>query len=181
MIRIPSKFIQKNWLVILVAVIAFRFILIEIATYVVYQLAWYVTDSSAGAYYIGEPYGYELINWDSNLKRVTYGLYGLAFCIEVICIHIILKFKAKHFKAISPIASIAFLLSFPTFTSWSIEIPCERVNIFGFGCSRSIELIAPIIMSNNPVYIIISGAISLIGIKLYAKYFQYYLTHENNS
>lgn len=181
MIRNYFNFIQKNWLTLFVGVIAFRVILTKISTYVVYRLAWYVTGSVAGRYYIGSPYGYDLIDWNARLKAMAYGIYGVAFIVEVIFIHIILQSKYRHHKFIYPVAGVAFFLSFPALTSWSIEVPCERVDVFGFGCARSIELIAPIGLSSSPLHIIPSAVAALICMKLYGKYLQHHSTYKINS
>lgn len=103
-------------------------------------------------------------------KLLSYAIYAVLFIVELISLHLIVKAKSSYFKSTLPLASIVFLLSFPTLTRWSIDVPCEKIDIFGFGCSCSIELTAPIILSSSPVYTILSAGVAVISIKLYAKF-----------
>lgn len=139
-------------------VIALRFIVYGIAKSLLYFIAWYITDSNASDVN-------SLINWDAELKTFVYCLYGVGFLIEIIYFHLIF-IKRQTTKMQNRIMAGIFVLSFPTIASWPIEYTCGGA--FG-NCTRYLDVVTPLLLSNNPIYMSISILIALTVVTMYSK------------
>ena len=176
--NLPIPFLRKNIIVIVAALILLHIISTEIARFAVNYLAMNVTDSIAPRFYTGTPYDYALIHWDEKLKKLTYGIFGAIILFEIILIHIIhlaLMTKKRLSKPTTYITVVIFLLSFPTVTNWSISISCEGPSILS--CAKTLYVVTPIIMSNNPIFITISLILALFIVNIYFRF----LLRENSN
>jgi hypothetical protein len=123
--------------------------------------AWNITNSDASDVN-------SLINWDEALKRTTYSYYGVIFIIEIVFIHLLLK-KNKYTKTVNRILAAVFILSSPSITSWNIAFTCGGA--MG-NCQRTLDVITPVVMSINPLYISISVFCATIIVLIYSKIYK---------
>ena len=92
--------------------------------------------------------------WDISLQIFTYSLYAAIFFIVTISLIFIWK-KYKSLLFIKNIVVVIFIMIFPTHTFWGVASECGG---FG-GCSNGnyFNIVTPVIMSINPIAMIISG------------------------
>ena len=151
--------LKRKQLIILSSIGTFlmlHFLITAIARYAVHFIAWNITDSYAAK---GSN---SLINWDIPLMSFTYTLYAAFFIIGIIYLHLLLK-NPKNTTNIKRIILGIYILSFPTIRSWRID--CS--DFYG-NCPDSLQLVTPIVMSINPIYIFISIITAILVLKIYS-------------
>ncbi|MCL6417376.1 hypothetical protein MIB92_17080 [Aestuariirhabdus sp. Z084] len=128
-------------------------------------LAGYITNSCAFDDAVGRCSKFK---WDSDLMIAAYISYALVMTGVIIASMKILNSKAS--RLIKQAAITAYVLSFPTYTHWGVASICKG---FG-GCSVAyhIELITPLIMSTNPIPMLISLGIAGGSAWLYSRCFK---------
>jgi hypothetical protein len=153
--------LDRKYLIVLNVIggiIVLRFIVYGLALSLLYFIAWYITNSNASDVN-------SLINWDTELKVFVYCLYGIGLLIEIIYLHLIIV-KRQTTKMQKRIMVGIFVLSFPTITSWPIEYTCGGA--MG-NCTGYLDVVTPLLLSNNPIYMSISILIALTIVTMYAK------------
>ncbi len=139
-------------------------ILREFASVIIHYIAYNITDShNPGFCTVCRT----KTRWDANLKMAAYLLYATFYIIIVL---VILAIRKRHndSQKTQVLLSSIFILSSPTITSWPVSRFCDHYEWnFITGCSYGVQVITPIIMSINPVNILISTIVAYCIIKLY--------------
>ncbi len=164
---ITIKTCLKSLGYLILAVILFLVIgalLREFSSIIIHYIAYNITDSTnSGECFVCR----SRTRWDTNLKIAAYLLYATIYTIIILAILAIRK-RYKHSQKIQILLSSIFILSSPTITSWPVSRFCDHYEWnFFTGCSYAVQVITPIIMSINPVNILISTIAAYCIIKLY--------------
>jgi len=141
------------------ALIILHFGLTEIARAVVHIVAHYLTNSVVGG-------SNSRINWDAALSQTVYVIYGVLFVSKTVEIALVLKMKCFS-KSVNRIISGLFVISFPTITSWQISYTCGG---FLGGCQRSLDVVTPLILSINPINILVSMICAVLILTVYSTF-----------
>ena len=148
-------------------IIVAHFGLTELARYFVKYIARHITDSVVQWERFNHIHrALDKINWDTALKETVYTLYGAIFIIVTIFVLYLLK-KNNGSKIKNRIISSLFILSFPTITSWQIESTCHQH--LCFYDYQPLDVVTPLIMSINPLYMLFSLTCALLILKAYSK------------
>jgi hypothetical protein len=117
---------------------------------IVRYIANNITKSNAGPYCCK-------FEWDFNLQVFMYSLYVLIFLLTTSSLIVVWK-KYKGAAIVKRILVVMFIMIFPTHTFWGVASNCGG---FG-GCSNGyhFNMVVPIIMSTNPIAIIISALVA---------------------
>lgn len=117
---------------------------------IVRYIANNITQSNAGPYCCK-------FEWDFNLQIFMYFLYAIVFLLTTSSLIVVWK-KYKETVSVKRILVIIFIMIFPTHTFWGVASICGG---FG-GCSNGyyFNIVVPIIMSINPIAIIISAFVA---------------------
>ena len=151
----------KSLGMITIAVILFLIaglILRELAGEAIHYISRYITNS-----YIPGSCQLCRTEWDINLKIAAYTLYAAIYSL-VIFIILKLKKRYKYSPKIQLSLFILYILSSPTLTSWPISRSCGG---WGGNCTSHVQAITPIIMSINPLNILISAIVAFCLMKIY--------------
>ena len=149
-------------------IIVAHFGLTELARFLTKYIARHITDSVVQWESFNHIHkALDKINWDTALKETVYTLYGAIFIIVTILVLYLLK-KNNGSKIKNRIISSLFILSFPTITSWQIESTCHQH--LCFYDYQPLDVVTPLIMSINPLYILCSLICALLILKIYAKF-----------
>lgn len=146
-------------IVALILFVITGFFLRNLASTVIHFVGVYITNSAPAQ-------GYGRVNWDISLRIAAYLLYATSFLVLVTYIHSNIRTQTKTIND-NKIFAALFILWFPTVTNWFVTYTCGG---FLGNCTKSYWVVAPIIMSVNPMSIII-GCVAAYGlIKAYQRY-----------
>jgi hypothetical protein len=103
-------------------------------------------------------------NWDSDLRTASYLTYFIFF-VSIVYLLILLLNKIKNNALLNRFSLLAFIFIFPTYTSRGVASVCSG---FG-GCATGyhIDIIAPVIMSLNPINIAVSSLFAYIIARMF--------------
>ncbi len=133
----------------------------EIAREYVRFLAFNITNSFA----FPNCSGCHKFNWDTNLQLATYTTYTLfmlAFFVGLV----------KLYRSSSPIyikrsVLLVYILAFPTYTSWGVHSVCG--GLMGCGVGYYVDIVAPIVLSTQPLFMLLSASLAYFFVWLYSR------------
>lgn len=126
---------------------------------IVHYIANNITKSNAGPYCCK-------FEWDQNLQIFMYSLYAIFFLLITSLLIVVWK-QYREAIIVKRIIIMIFMMIFPTHTFWGVASICGG---FG-GCSNGyyFNIIVPIVMSINPIAIIVSAIVAYKIATLYMR------------